>query len=234
LTRESVSGRRRQGRPCCKMATPRQKAFCILQFVKTNSVTTVQRLFRTRFGIDHVPPLPNDLQELRQRIIDAVATIHRDMPERVWTEMDCRIDVCRVTRGYHIECLVIYQNFESFPNYWCVLRDCRLTSYFIINMWKCYLLFELPCTCQSSYTCFIFYPSNARCGLYKPRGPSLSYIILSVVHFPLLCPNCFRELFVFKHLQFSQFKKKLLNCCFIHLDLNFRNRMPLCRRKISN
>jgi hypothetical protein len=54
LTRESVSGRRRQGRPCCKMATPQQKAFCILRFAKTNSVTTVQRLFRTRFGID--PP----------------------------------------------------------------------------------------------------------------------------------------------------------------------------------
>jgi hypothetical protein len=55
LTRESVSGRRRrQGRPYCKMATPQQKEFCILQFAKTNSVTTVQRMFRTRFGID--PP----------------------------------------------------------------------------------------------------------------------------------------------------------------------------------
>jgi hypothetical protein len=28
LTQGSVSGRRRQGRPCCKMATPQQKAFC--------------------------------------------------------------------------------------------------------------------------------------------------------------------------------------------------------------
>jgi hypothetical protein len=27
----------------------------------------------------------------------------------------------------------------------CILRNCRLTGYFIINMWKCYLLFELPC-----------------------------------------------------------------------------------------
>jgi hypothetical protein len=53
----------------------------------------------------YVPPLPYDLQELRQRIIAAVATIKRDMLERVWTEMDCRIDVCRVTRGSHIECL---------------------------------------------------------------------------------------------------------------------------------
>jgi hypothetical protein len=35
-------------------------------------------------------------------------------------------------------------NLESFPNS-CISRDCRLTGYFIINMWKCYLLFELPC-----------------------------------------------------------------------------------------
>jgi hypothetical protein len=53
----------------------------------------------------YVPPLPNDLQELIQHIIAAVATINRDMLEKVWTEMDYRIDVCRLTRGYHIECL---------------------------------------------------------------------------------------------------------------------------------
>jgi hypothetical protein len=33
------------------MATSQQKPLCILQFAKTNFVTTVQRLFRTRFGI---------------------------------------------------------------------------------------------------------------------------------------------------------------------------------------
>jgi hypothetical protein len=53
----------------------------------------------------YVPPFPNDLQELRQRIIAAVATINRYMLENVWTEMDYRIGVCRVTRGSHIECL---------------------------------------------------------------------------------------------------------------------------------
>jgi hypothetical protein len=42
-------------------------------------------------------------------------------------------------------CKVTYQNFETFPNYWCISHDFRLTGYFIINMWKCYLLFELPC-----------------------------------------------------------------------------------------
>jgi hypothetical protein len=35
--------------------------------------------------------------------------------------------------------------FENFPNNCWKSRDCRLTGYFIINMWKCYLLFELSC-----------------------------------------------------------------------------------------
>jgi hypothetical protein len=71
---------------------------------------------------------------------------NRDMLERVWTEMDNRIDVWRVTRGSHIECLQgNISKLESFPNYWCISRDCRLTGYFIINIWKCYLLLELPC-----------------------------------------------------------------------------------------
>ena len=51
----------------------------------------------------YVPPLPRDLPELRLRIMDAVATIDVHMLERVWQELDYRIDVCRVTKGGHIE-----------------------------------------------------------------------------------------------------------------------------------
>jgi hypothetical protein len=47
----------------------------------------------------YVPPLPRDLPELRLRIMDAVANIDVHMLERVWQELDCRIDVCRVTKG---------------------------------------------------------------------------------------------------------------------------------------
>jgi hypothetical protein len=38
-------------------------------------------------------------------------------------------------------------NFASFPNNCCISRDWRLTGYFIMNMWECYLLFELPGIC---------------------------------------------------------------------------------------
>jgi hypothetical protein len=50
----------------------------------------------------YVPPLPRDLPELRLRIMDAVATIDVHMLERVWQELDYRIDACQVTKGGHI------------------------------------------------------------------------------------------------------------------------------------
>ncbi|PSN38739.1 hypothetical protein C0J52_16963 [Blattella germanica] len=42
------------------MATSEEKAFCGLQFAKTESVVTVQRVFRTKLGSD--PPSDNDVR----------------------------------------------------------------------------------------------------------------------------------------------------------------------------
>ena len=50
-----------------------------------------------------VSPLPANLQDLRNRITAAVALVDRHMLTRVWNEMDYRIDVCRITKGGHIE-----------------------------------------------------------------------------------------------------------------------------------
>jgi hypothetical protein len=50
-----------------------------------------------------VPPLPQDLAELKARIIAAVKNIDAPMLTRVWQELEYRIDVFRVTRGAHIE-----------------------------------------------------------------------------------------------------------------------------------
>jgi hypothetical protein len=89
----------------------------------------------------YVPPLPNDLKKLRQHIIAAVATINKDMLERVWTEMDHHIRLMCDTGFPHWVSVREHQNLASFPNYWCISCDCRLTGYFIMIMWKCYLLF---------------------------------------------------------------------------------------------
>jgi hypothetical protein len=44
-----------------------------------------------------------DLPQLRQKIVETVAVIDRQMLQRVWQELDYRIDICRVTKGGHIE-----------------------------------------------------------------------------------------------------------------------------------
>jgi hypothetical protein len=50
-----------------------------------------------------VPPLPANLQDLRNCITAAVARVDRDTLTRVWNEMDYCTDVCRITKGGHIE-----------------------------------------------------------------------------------------------------------------------------------
>ena len=50
-----------------------------------------------------VPTLPVSLNELKQRITTAVASVDEDMLRSVWTELDYRIDICRVTKCSHIE-----------------------------------------------------------------------------------------------------------------------------------
>ena len=50
-----------------------------------------------------VPPVPANLQELRDRITAAVALIDHDMLTRVWNELDYRLDVCHISQSGHIE-----------------------------------------------------------------------------------------------------------------------------------
>ena len=66
-------------------------------------MVTVQRAFRAKYVKVFVPPLPYDLADLKARIIAAVKYIDAPMLTRMWQEPEYRIDVCRVTRGAHIE-----------------------------------------------------------------------------------------------------------------------------------
>jgi hypothetical protein len=61
-----------------------------------------------------LPPLPQDLPVLRRRIIVAISGIDRDILQRVRAEMDYRLDVCRVTNGWHIQHLWGIKNWIIF------------------------------------------------------------------------------------------------------------------------
>jgi len=78
--------------------------------------TIVQRQFRTKSGKQ--PPSKNSIRrwyaqfqetgcvcipELKVRIRTAIETITADMLQTVWNEINYRVDVCRITKGAHIE-----------------------------------------------------------------------------------------------------------------------------------
>jgi len=54
-------------------------------------------------GQVYVPPLPASIPELKIRFRTAIETITADMLQTVWNELDYRVDVCKITKGAHIE-----------------------------------------------------------------------------------------------------------------------------------
>ncbi|PNF15751.1 hypothetical protein B7P43_G11662, partial [Cryptotermes secundus] len=60
--------------------------------------STGQNMALTRW-----PPAIPDLTSLKQRITTAVASVGEGMLRSVWNELDYRIDICRGTKGSHIE-----------------------------------------------------------------------------------------------------------------------------------
>jgi hypothetical protein len=45
----------------------------------------------------------NDLQHLKARITDAVDTVTPNKLQATWNEFEYRLDICRATKGAHIE-----------------------------------------------------------------------------------------------------------------------------------
>jgi hypothetical protein len=51
----------------------------------------------------YLPPMPLDLQELRDRIVNAIALVDVTFLNKLWDELEYRLDVYRMPRGSHIE-----------------------------------------------------------------------------------------------------------------------------------
>jgi hypothetical protein len=49
------------------------------------------------------PPFPASIPELKIPIRTVIETITADMIQTVWNELNYRVDVCRITKGAHIE-----------------------------------------------------------------------------------------------------------------------------------
>jgi len=51
----------------------------------------------------YVLSLPASIPELEVTIRTPIETIPADMLQTVWNELDYHVDVCRITKGAHIE-----------------------------------------------------------------------------------------------------------------------------------
>jgi hypothetical protein len=51
----------------------------------------------------YIPPMPVDHQELRDRIVNAIALVRVTFLGKLWVELEYRLDVCHITRGCNIE-----------------------------------------------------------------------------------------------------------------------------------
>jgi hypothetical protein len=58
----------------------------------------------------YIPPMPVDLQELRDRIVNTIALVYVTFLDKLWDKLEYRLDVCCITRGSHIEHL--YKNLK--------------------------------------------------------------------------------------------------------------------------
>jgi hypothetical protein len=77
-----------------------KKSFCVLEYHTSKSVVTVQRTFRAKYAKD--PPTGKTIPAwYKQCTENGYRCTHID--SCVWQELEYRIDVCRVTRGAHIE-----------------------------------------------------------------------------------------------------------------------------------
>jgi hypothetical protein len=51
----------------------------------------------------YIPPMPVDLQELCDRIVNATAQVQVTFLDRLWDKLEYRLDVCLITRDSNIE-----------------------------------------------------------------------------------------------------------------------------------
>ena len=84
-----------------KMAAPREKSFCVLEYHSSKSVVTVQRAFRARNAKD--PTTDNTIRAWYKEFTETGCLRKQKAPmlTRMWQELEYRIAVRRVTRGAH-------------------------------------------------------------------------------------------------------------------------------------
>jgi hypothetical protein len=51
----------------------------------------------------YIPPMPVDLQEVRDRTVNTIALVDANFLDKQWNKLEYHLNVCCITRGSHIE-----------------------------------------------------------------------------------------------------------------------------------
>jgi len=85
------------------MAAPGEKSFCAFEYHTSKSVVTVQRAFRSKYAKE--VPTDKTIRAWYKQFTETGCLCKQKSSARPLTteELEYHIDVCRVTRGAHIE-----------------------------------------------------------------------------------------------------------------------------------
>jgi len=83
-----------------KMAAAGEKSYCVLEYDTSKSVVTVQRAFRAKYAKD--PPTDKTIRAWYKQFTETGCLCKQKSSGRPLTA-EYHIDMCRVTRGAHIE-----------------------------------------------------------------------------------------------------------------------------------
>ena len=86
-----------------KWPLPGEKSFCVLEYRTCKSVVTVQRGFRAKYAMER--PTDKTVRAWYKPFSETrCLSMQKSIGRRLAAEeLEYRIDVCRVTRGAHIE-----------------------------------------------------------------------------------------------------------------------------------
>jgi hypothetical protein len=51
----------------------------------------------------YIPPMPVELQEIRDRIVNTIALVDANFLDKLWDKLEYRPDVCHITGGSNID-----------------------------------------------------------------------------------------------------------------------------------
>lgn len=74
----------------------------------------------------------NDINHLKQRITDVIHSVTPDILNRVWEELEYRLDACRATNGSHIELHWIGMKLGEFSFY-----SVKSSHFYLVSLISC-------------------------------------------------------------------------------------------------